>query len=191
MARMLLSKDHEQQLLATAKLAIASGLQYGRPLQAEEIEENQIPAELRQLCASFVTLEINHQLRGCVGNLEANRPLLLDIAQNAYAAAFNDSRFEALQAEEFPQLQIHIALLSAAEQILCHSEDDLIQQLQPYVDGLILQEGLHKATFLPSVWEVLPQPAKFLRQLKQKAGLAPDYWSSTLKVYKYTTDVIS
>ncbi|MGW8227546.1 MAG: AmmeMemoRadiSam system protein A, partial [Gammaproteobacteria bacterium] len=108
--------------------------------------------------------------------------------QNAYAAAFEDTRFPPLSAAEYDQLEYHISILNPAEAIEFESEADLLQQLQPGIDGLILEERGRRATFLPSVWESLPQAADFLRHLKMKAGLAPDYWSNTLHAQRYTVE---
>lgn len=185
---MSLNNGHRQQLLAIAKRSIEHGLQTGKPLA---INLADFPAELAELRATFVTLEKNHQLRGCIGMLEALRPLAEDIAKNAYSAAFNDPRFPPLQAGELDGLDIHLSILTPAEPVSFSSEQDLLTQLQPGIDGLILEEGHRRGTFLPSVWESLPEPEQFLRHLKQKAGLPADYWSDTLKVYRYRADVIS
>jgi AmmeMemoRadiSam system protein A len=141
--------------------------------------------------ATFVTLQKHQQLRGCIGMLEAVRPLVEDIVENAFAAAFKDRRFLPLEVDEWDELDIHLSLLTPAEPIIFHSEQDLLNQLQPRIDGLILEAGYHRGTFLPSVWEQLPEPAAFLRHLKQKAGLASDYWSDNIKVYRYQTEIIS
>ncbi len=185
---MSLNNGHRQQLLAIAKRSIRHGLQTGKPLA---INLADFPAELAELRATFVTLEKDHQLRGCIGMLEALRPLAEDIAKNAYSAAFNDPRFPPLQAGELDGLDIHLSILTPAEPVSFSSEQNLLAQLQPGIDGLILEEGHRHGTFLPSVWESLPEPEQFLRHLKQKAGLPADYWSDTLKIYRYRTDVIS
>lgn len=185
---MSLNKDHQQRLLALAKTAIQHGLQTGRPLP---VNLAGFPAELMECRATFVTLNKHQQLRGCIGVLEAFRPLAEDIAENAFRAAFKDPRFPPLTADEFDELEIHLSILTPAEPILFTSEQDLITQLQPGIDGLILEENHLRGTFLPSVWEQLPEPAQFLRHLKQKAGLPPDYWSENIRVYRYRTEMIS
>ncbi|MDD5276191.1 MAG: AmmeMemoRadiSam system protein A [Methylovulum sp.] len=185
---MSLNKEHQQRLLTLAKSSITHGLQTGKPLT---IDLADFPDELTALRATFVTLEKHHQLRGCIGMLEAVRPLAEDIAKNAYSAAFQDPRFPPLQADELDGLDIHLSILTPAEPVTFSSEQDLLTQLQPGVDGLILEEGQQHGTFLPSVWEALPEPEQFLRHLKQKAGLPADYWSDTLKVYRYHADVIA
>jgi AmmeMemoRadiSam system protein A len=110
------------------------------------------------------------------------------VAENAYAAAFRDPRFPPVSESEFTQLEYHISLLTPAEPLQFRDEADLISQLQPNVDGLVLEDGRHRGTFLPSVWESLPDRKQFLQQLKLKAGLSPDYWSDTVKVSRYTVE---
>jgi AmmeMemoRadiSam system protein A len=185
---MSLNEAQQQLLLALAKSSIEHGLTTGRPLS---VKLEDYPQELTERRATFVTLEKNRQLRGCIGMLEALRPLVQDIAENAFSAAFRDPRFPPLAAEELPQLAIHLSILSPAQPIEFTSEADLIRQLRPHIDGLILIEGSRRGTFLPSVWESLPNAANFLRHLKQKAGLPASYWSDTLKVFRYTTDYIT
>lgn len=183
----MLNKVLQQRLLELAKSSIQHGLQTGSPLK---IHLDEYPAELTERRATFVTLQIHHQLRGCIGTLEAYRPLAEDIAENAYAAAFRDPRFPPLQADELDELEIHLSLLTPAEPVSFSSEQDLLAQLQPGIDGLILEEGFHRGTFLPSVWEQLPKPEQFLRHLKQKAGLPSDYWSKNIRIYRYHAEVI-
>lgn len=184
---MSLSKANQQQLLTLAKNSIEHGLQTGKPLP---INLADFPVELTELRATFVTLEKHHELRGCIGMLEAVRPLAEDIAKNAYSAAFKDPRFLPLQADELDDLDIHLSILTSAEPIAFTSEQDLLGKLRPGSDGLILEEGHRRGTFLPSVWESLPEPEQFLRHLKQKAGLPASYWSDTIKIYRYRTEAI-
>ena len=184
---MLLNKEQQQQLLTLAKKSIQQGLQTGQPLK---INPADFPPELTEQRATFVTLQKHHQLRGCVGMLEATRPLVADVVDNAFAAAFRDSRFSPLDADELDELEIHLSILTPAEPVSFNSEQDLLNQLQPGVDGLILKEGRRRATFLPSVWEQLPQPAQFLNHLKQKAGLPSNYWSKNIEIFRYRTEVI-
>lgn len=181
------SQQNRQILLQLAKSSIAYGLENKAVLP---VDLGTYTHELIELRASFVTLKIQDQLRGCIGMLKAVRPLVQDIAENAYAAAFKDPRFSPLQHQEYPQLEIHLSILDPAEAILFTSEQNLLEQLQPEIDGLILEEGVLHSTFLPSVWESLPDPQSFLQHLKQKAGLPGDYWSETLKVYRYSVESI-
>jgi AmmeMemoRadiSam system protein A len=185
---MSLNKEHQQLLLAVARASIQHGLQTGCPLM---INLADYPSVLTECRATFVTLELLQQLRGCIGHLEATQPLIVDVAENAFLAAFQDPRFPPLGVAELTELEIHISLLTEHVPILFSSEQDLVNQLHANIDGLILVEGLQRGTFLPSVWEQLTDPKQFLRHLKQKAGLAPDYWSDTIKVYRYQAELIA
>jgi AmmeMemoRadiSam system protein A len=177
--------EYQNLLLQIAREAIAQGL--GKSI--EKVPDfGKLPEELRAERATFVTLELGGQLRGCIGMLEACRPLAEDVAQNARAAAFQDPRFPALAANEFEQIEIHISVLSPPEEMMFSSEADLLAQVRPGIDGLILQEGHHCGTFLPSVWDELPEKEQFLFHLKQKAGLAGSYWSESLQIFHYTTE---
>ena len=180
-------REHQQVLLDLAKKSILHGLQTGTPLA---IDLSGLPPELQALRATFVTLHKRGELRGCIGVLKAVRPLAEDIAENAFAAAFRDHRFPPVTADEFDQLVIHLSILTPPEPIVFSSEADLLAQIRSGVDGLIIEEGARRGTFLPSVWETLPNPKQFLRHLKQKAGLPADYWSETLRVYRYQAEGI-
>jgi AmmeMemoRadiSam system protein A len=184
---MSLSNQDRLTLLRVAKQAIEYGLQTsGRKRLA--IEPSDFDETLQQQRATFVTLELDGELRGCIGTLEAHQALVCDVAYHAHAAAFSDPRFVPLSENEFPRLDIHISILSPAEPMQFSSEENLIAQLQPNVDGLILQDGIYKGTFLPSVWEQLPDAKQFFAHLKRKAGLPMDYWSDSLQVHRYTTE---
>ena len=181
----MLDAADQQTLLQVAADSVRHGLETGAALKVEVTEYS---AALQQPGASFVTLNIQRQLRGCIGMLQATRPLVEDVAQNAYSAAFEDSRFPPLSDAEYDQLEYHISILNPSEPLEFESETDLLQQLRPGVDGLILEDRGQRATFLPSVWDSLPSAADFLRHLKMKAGLAPDYWSNTLRAQRYTVE---
>lgn len=172
-------------LLRLARESIAYGLRHGRPLP---VDASAYPEDLRVPRATFVTLEIDGELRGCIGTLNAHQPLVKDVADNAFNAAFRDPRFPPLRAEELDRLDIHISVLSPATPINFRDEADLIAQLRPGVDGVILHTPTHRGTFLPSVWESLPNAEDFLRHLKRKAGLPMDYWSPEIRVERYTTE---
>ena len=180
-----LSTDDRAVLLRVAADSIAHGVRSGRPLP---VDIQSFPASLQPKRATFVTLEIEHHLRGCIGMLEAVRPMVQDVAENAFAAAFRDPRFPPVNAAEQGQLDIHISILSPPEPMRFESEDDLLRQIRPGVDGLILQDGPHRGTFLPSVWDSLPDAPSFLSHLKGKAGLPTDYWSETIQVSRYRTE---
>ena len=175
------------QLLGIAAGAIRAGLRGQRPAACAP----DYPPPLCLPRASFVTLHLQLKLRGCIGNLDANRPLVDDVAHNAYAAAFEDPRFAPLSESEFSGIHLHLSLLSATESLCFSSEEDLLSQLRPWIDGLVLQEGDHHGTFLPSVWEVLPDRRDFLRHLKRKAGLPEHYWSPTVGIKRYVVEQIS
>ncbi len=179
-----IDKALQQTLLTLARQSIFYGLQHGQPMP---VQMDDYPPPLQQPRATFVTLNIDGQLRGCIGTLEAHRPLLLDVAYNAFAAAFNDPRFLPLSQAEFEQLEIHISILSPAEEMAFTSEQDLINQLRQGIDGLILQAEQQRGTFLPSVWQQLPEPQQFVQQLKLKAGLPANYWSPELRAWRYTS----
>ncbi|WP_308389132.1 AmmeMemoRadiSam system protein A [Acidithiobacillus sp. AMEEHan] len=165
-------------LLGLARTAISEALgQAGAPAPAA--------SWLRDPAASFVTLNQQGVLRGCIGSLIAHRSLGEDIRANALAAAFHDPRFPPLSAAEWHGVQVEVSVLSPLERLTAGSEVDLIAQIQPGKHGLLLRYGAYQGTFLPQVWEELPEPRQFLRQLKRKAGLAPDFWSPDLEVYRY------
>jgi len=174
-------------LLDVAHRSIESGVRTGEPLTVDPVD---FPPELREQRATFVTLRRAGELRGCVGALVASRPLVADVAHSAFAAAFRDARFPALDAAEFPDLEIHIAVLSALEPLPVRDEADLLDQIRPGVDGLVLRDGAHQGTFLPAVWKSIPDPENFLRELKHKAGLPLDSWSERWEVLRYTVESI-
>lgn len=168
-------------LLALARNAIASRLgQPVRPVEASHAPELDAPG------ATFVTLTQHGQLRGCIGSLEAWRPLRQDVQQNALAAAFDDPRFEPLAADELDLTRIEVSLLTPAEPMTFSNEADALAQLRPNIDGVIFSVGSRRSTFLPQVWEQLPNPGLFMAHLKQKAGLPADYWSSGVQLARYT-----
>lgn len=170
--------------MEVAAQSIRHGLAYGTPLP---VRAGDFPAPLRPERATFVTLHRNDELRGCIGTLSAEKPLVEDVAWHAFAAAFEDPRFPAFREAELEGLRIHISVLSPASPLPAASEEELLRVLRVGVDGLILRDGWHRATFLPVVWESLPDPRQFLAHLKVKAGLPPDYWSDTLRFERYTT----
>lgn len=142
-------------------------------------------AWLRQPGATFVTLTQQGQLRGCIGSLEAHRPLIDDVRANAVAAASSDWRFPTLQRAELGRTCIEVSLLSAIEELAVDSEQQLLERLRPGRDGLLLEFRQARGTFLPQVWEQLPEPADFLAQLKRKAGLPADFWHAEIRLGRY------
>jgi len=181
----VLSTSQRNQLHQIAKASIEHGLSHGEPLP---VDLDTYDTDLQAKRATFVTLHKNLQLRGCIGILEPLRPLAEDIAYNACAAAFSDRRFAPVTADEINQLDIHISILADPETIDFSSEQDLLEQIRPGVDGLIMEEGSLRGTFLPSVWESVTDRRDFLNHLKQKTGLPMDYWSDTISVKRYTVE---
>lgn len=172
-------------LIEVARRSIEQGLLTGQPLAVIPSEYHR---DLKAIRASFVTLNMHGRLRGCIGHLEAVQPLVVDVAENAFAAAFRDPRFAPLKEREWPEVDIHLSILTSPEPMHFVDEADLIRQIRPGEDGLILQDGPNRGTFLPSVWESLPDPVDFLIHLKYKAGLAANHWSTRLEVYRYRTE---
>jgi AmmeMemoRadiSam system protein A len=171
-----------QVLIAIARATISSAL--GEPVS----KASEDFPWLQELGACFVTLTKNQQLRGCIGTLEAYRPLLVDVKSNAYAAAFRDPRFSPLTAEELPHTSIEISLLSPMQAMEFSSEKDALAQLKPNIDGVVFEYGHYRSTFLPQVWEQLPDAAVFMARLKHKAGLQPEFWDKEVKLYRYTVN---
>ncbi|MEE4383618.1 MAG: AmmeMemoRadiSam system protein A [Pseudomonadales bacterium] len=179
----VLSPTLRGRLLQTARASIEHGLTTGRPL---EPLRQQWPAEAWVARATFVTLETpDGALRGCRGVLEPVRPLPRDVAVNAFDTAFDDPRFPPVRTGELAGLRLSLSVLSPRESIAAADPDTLAQLLTPGIDGLLLEAGPYRATFLPKVWEQLPEPADFLAQLWRKAGLAPGSWPAGIRFWRY------
>jgi uncharacterized protein len=171
-----------------ATRSIEHGLNHHRPLAVEA------RSYARPLCdpwATFVTVRVDQELRGCIGTIEVTQPLITNVVKYAYAAAFEDLRFAGITWEDYLQLHLQISILSPTTPIYFGNEQELLDQLCPGVDGLILEAEGQRGTFLPSVWEALKTPRDFWLGLKRKAGLSPHYWSGALKVRRYATHCIS
>ena len=175
-------------LLGVVREAVKGGLDGGAE---PKLSVGAYPAEITAPRASFVTLTLGGKLRGCIGSLQARLPLALDVAHNAFRAAFKDLRFQPVTTAEFSNLHAAVSVLTAPVELDFDSEASLVALLRAGVDGVILAEGNRRGTFLPDVWETLPKPQQFLRRLKHKAGLPDDYWSPTLKAWRYTTEAFS
>ncbi|MBE0408497.1 MAG: AmmeMemoRadiSam system protein A [Anaerolineales bacterium] len=160
-------------LLILARQAI-DDVVHNRPLEKLKIKD--LPASLRQERASFVTLTLHGQLRGCMGAIEPQQPLAEDVRQQAISSAFHDPRFSPVQSDELPDIEIEISCLSPIQPLEYESPEELISALRPGIDGVLLREGNLRATFLPQVWEKIPDTEQFLSLLCQKMGVAPDYW---------------
>ncbi len=180
-----LSEGDRGALRDIAEASIRCGLEEDRPM---EPAFSQLPPRLRESGATFVTLNLAGQLRGCVGSMEARRPLAEDVAQNAYSAAFRDYRFEPLSWKEMADLEIHISVLTPLEPLLADNRPALLDMLRPGVDGLLMEDPPHRSTFLPQVWESLPEPDAFLGELCRKAGLSRDHWSDSVSFFRYSVE---
>lgn len=171
-------------VISVCKESIYTGIHTGNSL---DVDERIYPQVFYELGACFVTLAVDSKLRGCMGSIFAHKPLINDLAQNAYKSAFADTRFSALTEEEFQRLKIAISILTQPEQIEFSNEEELIEKIEAYKDGLIIQDGNYSAVYLPSVWVQLPDKKEFLESLKQKAGLPPEHFSKTFKAYRFYT----
>jgi hypothetical protein len=166
-------------LLAVARAAISSAL--GVLQMADESAP-----WLTEPGACFVTLTQNGELRGCIGSLQAHRPLLADIKSNAVSAALCDPRFMPLTADELDITDIEVSLLTPTQPMEFRDETDALSQLRPGIDGVVFEFGRYRSTFLPQVWEQLPQPHQFMAQLKRKAGLPDTFWDEGIKLSRYS-----
>ncbi len=177
-----LSPEHRHQLLTLARQSIEHGLKHGVFMP---VDLGTYDAQLQDIRAAFVTLKKHSELRGCVGALEARESLVEDVSKHAFAAAFQDTRFPKLARGELKDTHISISVLSPLQPILFQDEADLLAQIRPGKDGLVLQYRRHRGTFLPSVWASLPDKNNFWQQLKRKAGLPSDFCSDRLIVSRY------
>lgn len=177
-----ISSDHGKRLLRLAKDTIAQRLGLLETVDQSGLADE----ELNQDLATFVTLKIDGQLRGCIGNLEATGPMLKSLTRNARQAAFHDHRFSPLSAAEFDRISVDISILTRPVQLQYEDGDDLLQKLHPGQDGVILKKGKARATFLPQVWNQLSQPRLFMEHLCLKAGLSANSWKDKgLEIFLY------
>lgn len=183
-----LNAHQRKTLLGLAAAVVARAATQG---QRTVIDIDDYSGALLELRASFVTLTINGRLRGCIGSLQAYEPLVSSVANNAYAAAMTDPRFPELNVSELDALSFEISVLTPPQPMLVSSEEQLLRDLIPGIDGIILEDGSCRATYLPSVWAQLPEPEDFIQQLKLKAGLSADYWSPSISIQRYTTESFS
>jgi AmmeMemoRadiSam system protein A len=144
------------------------------------------PEKFRQPKGCFVTLTKGGKLRGCIGHIVPVEPLYKAVMQNAESAARRDYRFNPVQPNELDQLSIEVSVLTEPQPLAFSSPEDLLARLQPHQDGVVLQVGGHQATFLPQVWEQIPDKVGFLNALAQKAGAPPSAWrepGATVSIY--------
>lgn len=181
----ILSMAHRDTLLRVARQAIDIRLTHGHP---PRLAPDSFAAPLQTQAASFVTLKIAGALRGCIGSLAAHQPLYADVIANAQKAAFDDPRFPALTAGELARVRLKIAVLTRAAPLAVGNEAEALERIAPGEDGLILSAAGRRGLFLPMVWEDLPDPRDFLRALKRKAGLPPDFWSPDLRLDRFRAE---
>ncbi len=179
-----IADKYGQILLKTAKDSIFYGLSNDR---AMKVNLKNFDDELKEFGASFVTLKETGSLRGCIGTVVPFQPLIQDVAENAFNAAFRDPRFNMLSLEEFGKIKIYISILTPMVEIKFKDEKDLISKIRKGKDGLLLEVGSYKGLFLPSVWEDIDDEATFLTHLKLKARLPMDFWSNAIKVKKFSS----
>ena len=179
----------EAILLSIAKTAILHRFNQDTSFDKEKLLESH--PYLAQDGACFVTLHANKDLRGCIGSIIARRSLFDDIYHNAQHAAFSDPRFKPLQQTEFYTLELEISVLTPPSNLQYDSFEDLQQKIKPHIHGLILSHGLYRGTFLPQVWEQIPEPKCFLEQLSYKAGANPSIFSQYPEISIYEVQAIS
>lgn len=179
------SASRGQVLLALARASVAHALGLPAPAVAEDAPWLQQPG------ACFVTLTQGGALRGCIGSLQAHRPLLNDVKANAVAAALHDPRFAPLRPAELAHTDVEVSLLSPLHALRFASEADALAQLRPNVDGVVFEYQHYRSTFLPQVWEQLPNVRDFMAQLKRKAGLPADFWDPQVRLQRYTVTKFS
>lgn len=184
-----LSEAHRRQLLEAAANTIASGLKRGK---APAVAVESYPWPLRALRATFVTLKVGGRLRGCVGSVKPHQPLVADVSDSAYKAAFGDRRFEPLEAAELGtagcEMSLSVSILSRPRPMVFADEAEAIAQMRPGLDGFILRDGKKSGLLLPQVWEGVADSASFLKHLKVKAGLPEDHWSDSMRLYRFGTE---
>lgn len=174
-----MSAEFGNILLKVARASISNRFGINLP-------EPECPPQLFEHGATFVTLTRDGELRGCIGTLEAHRPIVMDTRHNAMAAAFRDPRFPPMQETEYAWVMIEVSLLSKAEPLVFSSERDALRQLRPGIDGIIFECGSRRSTFLPQVWDSLPESEAFLAHLKQKAGFPARFWAEDIRLSRYT-----
>lgn len=179
---MNLLPEQVNSVFQIAKQAIELGL--NRQALDQSSLNLSVSSQLNEKAATFVTLNKKVELRGCIGSLQAYRALAEDVFNNAYSAAFRDPRFKPLAEYELNDLDIEVSILTAPESIeKCLTKNALLDRLEPYKDGLIISDGINRATFLPSVWEQLPDKEMFVNHLMRKAGIG--FWSDKISCERY------
>ena len=181
-----LTLEEQQTLLRLARDAMERGVK-GEKLPP--LDQSTLPPHLCEQGASFITLTVHGELRGCIGGLEARQPLAEDVREHAVASALEDPRFPPVREEELSRIQIEVSRLTRPIPLEYKDAKDLLSKLRPHVDGVILQDGFHRATFLPQVWEKIPEAAAFLDNLCYKMGVNSSVWRSKhLEVLTYQVE---
>lgn len=168
-----LTLEERQTLLRLARQAMEAGVR-GEKLPV--LDESILTSRLREDGASFVTLTVRGELRGCIGTLEPYQPLAQDVREHAAAAALEDPRFHPVSERELNGIQIEVSRLTRPVSLEYTDASDLLSKLRPHVDGVIMRDAFHRATFLPQVWEKIPNAAEFLNNLCYKMGVQPEAW---------------
>lgn len=179
------STERGKALLEIAGDSILHGLHHGAPVP---VDASALARELSEVRATFTTLKIEGRLRGCIGSLEAVRPVASDVAETAFGAAFRDPRFPPVTRVELDLIAIKVSVLSPMESLEATCDEELLAAVRPGIDGIFFDAGRLHATFLPAVWQTLPDPEDFLAQLKLKMGIPPDHWPEGMKVWRYTSE---
>jgi hypothetical protein len=181
-----LTDGEKQILLRLAREAMEHAVRGKKP---PPVDVASLTPHLREQGASFVTLTIDGELRGCIGALEPYLPLVDDVCEHAIAAALKDPRFHPVAETELSRIKLEVSRLTAPHPLEYSSSEELRAKLRPHVDGVILRDGFRRATFLPQVWEKIPNPANFLDHLCAKMGAKPDLWQRMkLEVYVYQVE---
>jgi uncharacterized protein len=183
----MLEDSERSELLAVAERSIARGLDN----QAEPLPQRAWSQKLLEIRATFTTLMLDGELRGCCGTIEPQRPLVQDLWRTAWSSAYADPRFWPVTSDELGFLEISISVLTPLERLPAQSDEELIACLKPDEDGLVLRQGKRCATFLPSVWKSLPDPREFLAQLKRKASWSYTAWPKGMTAFRYRTEAFS
>jgi AmmeMemoRadiSam system protein A len=168
-----LNNEEQDFLLRIARQALEEGVRHDR---LAPLDPNTVPPRLKEQGASFVTLTVGGNLRGCIGALEPYQPLVEDVREHAVAAALQDYRFPPVQPDELDGIRIELSRLTVPQPLEYTTPEDLLAKLNPYLDGVVLRDGPQRATFLPQVWEKIPDPADFLDNLCYKMGARPELW---------------
>jgi AmmeMemoRadiSam system protein A len=168
-----LSEDEGRYLLVVARSAIKNRLSNQ---EESQISWKDLPEKFKNQLGTFVTITIDGNLRGCIGHIIPRESVIEGIRENAINAAFRDPRFPPLTREEFEKIEIEVSILTAPQELDYSDPEDLLNKLRPGKDGVIIKKGYHEATFLPQVWDQLPDKEEFLMHLCMKAGLSHDSW---------------